>query len=127
MHLFDESKCITENTYYISNIPKLVAHGSIYQISYAFLSGYEKKKTKLLAPFLPASGPPTLGGRVGPSGPPTVGGRVEPSAPPAPQEAEGGGGECSGDSSRVSDSSGFNISMAGEPGDTRCCDWSKQV
>ena len=88
-----------------------------------FLSGYEKKKNKLLAPFLqPAANP-------------------IPSAPPSDQARGGGGGVGGGvggggggdgevrdasedgggttDSTRVSDSSGLNISVAGEPSDTR--------
>ena len=82
-------------------------------------AGYEKKKNKLLAPFLQPAANPT------------------PSAPP-PDEGRGGGavsaggggdGEARGDASedgggttdstRVSDSSGLNISVAGEPSDTR--------
>ena len=91
--------------------------------SVSLFSGYEKKKNKLLAPFLKPAANPT------------------PSAPP-PDQARGGGGAGAGaggaggggdsevrdvsedgggttDSTRVSDSSGLNISVAGEPSDTR--------
>ena len=83
-------------------------------------AGYEKKKNKLLAPFLKPTPP-------------------NPTTPAPSQQARGGaGGEGGGgngevvvrdllsedgggttDSTRVSDSSGLNISVAGEPTDTR--------
>ena len=90
-------------------------------------AGYEKKKNKLLAPFLKPTPP-------------------NPTTPaPSQQARSSGGGEGGGgngevvrdltrdqvvrdlsedgggttDSTRVSDSSGLNISVAGEPTDTR--------
>ena len=92
------------------------------------VSGYEKKKTKLLAPFLqpaanptPSAPPPDQarnggggGGGVSAGGGGGGGGDGEASRGEA---SEDGGGTT--DSTRVSDSSGLNISVAGEPTDTR--------
>ena len=99
------------------------------QTQFNFSSGYEKKKNKLLAPFLqPAanpipSAPPSdqarggggLGGGVGGVGGGVGGGGGGDGE--ARDASEDGGGTT--DSTRVSDSSGLNISVAGEPSDTR--------
>ena len=96
-----------------------------------FLSGYEKKKNKLLAPFLqPAanpipSAPPSdqargggVGGVGGGGGGGVGGGGGGGGGDGEVRDAsEDGGGTT--DSTRVSDSSGLNISVAGEPSDTR--------
>ena len=84
-------------------------------------AGYEKKKNKLLAPFLkptppnpttPAPSQQARGGAGGEGGGGGGNGEVV-----VRDLSEDGGGTT--DSTRVSDSSGLNISVAGEPTDTR--------
>ena len=94
-------------------------------------AGYEKKKNKLLAPFLkptppnpttPAPSQQARGGAGGEGG--GGGGNGEVVVRDLTRDqvvrdllSEDGGGTT--DSTRVSDSSGLNISVAGEPTDTR--------
>ena len=93
------------------------------------VAGYEKKKNKLLAPFLKSAPKPT------PSAPPSDQARSDGGGGVGAGVGGGGGGGGGGgdgevrdvsedgggttDSTRVSDSSGLNISVAGEPSDTR--------
>ena len=91
-------------------------------------AGYEKKKNKLLAPFLKPTPPnlttpaPSQQARSGGAGEGGGGGNGEVVRDLTRDQvvrdlSEDGGGTT--DSTRVSDSSGLNISVAGEPTDTR--------